>query len=116
LKTIVVIELLNPSTVRLTSDLASQPDDKQLVYWKVIAKFYNFYAELLINSFGLQDAMDRTPINLGHFFTRCHSTATAAAKVVVDELGPLGYMKYSPTSHFVQCAYAVLTLLKVSQV
>jgi hypothetical protein len=68
---------------------------------------------LVVNSFGLQNAMERTAVNIGHFFTRCHSSATICAKLVRDELAPRGFLKYSPDSHFVMISYAVLSLLKV---
>jgi hypothetical protein len=68
---------------------------------------------LVLNSFGLQDALDRSPLNIGHFVGRVHSSAMACATIVRDELGPSGFMKSSPDSHFVQTSYAVLSLLKV---
>jgi hypothetical protein len=83
-------------------------------YYVVVERFYYNYAMLVVNSFGLQNAMDRATINLGYFFTRCHTHATACAMMVRDELGPRGYMRYSPDSHFVLSSYAVLSLLKVS--
>lgn len=67
----------------------------------------------MINSFGLQNALERNAIDLGHFFVRCHATASKCATLLRDKLGPLGYLKYSPDSHFVQCSYAVLSLMKV---
>jgi hypothetical protein len=82
-------------------------------YVVVVEKFYFNYCSLVINSFGLQNAMDRAPVNLSHFFTRCHTHATKCALLVRDELSPRGYMRYSPDSHFVLCSYAVLSLLKV---
>ncbi|CAA7270959.1 unnamed protein product [Cyclocybe aegerita] len=82
-------------------------------YKNMISRFYFNYAMLVINSFGLQDALERTPVNIGYFFGRVHSSAHACALVVRDELGPRGYMKYSPDSHFVQMSYAVLSLLKL---
>jgi hypothetical protein len=69
---------------------------------------------LVLNSFGLQNALERAPLDIGHFFARCHSSATACAVLVRDNLGPRGFMKYSPDSNFVQTSYAVLSLLKVS--
>jgi hypothetical protein len=68
---------------------------------------------LVLNSFGLQNALERSPLDIGHFFARCHSSAIACAVLVRDQLGPRGFMKYSPDSHFVQTSYAVLSLLKV---
>ncbi|KAF8891374.1 fungal-specific transcription factor domain-containing protein [Infundibulicybe gibba] len=82
-------------------------------YRKVISGFYYNYAMLVVNSFGLQNALERTPVNIGHFFARCHTSATACATLVRDELGPSGFLKYSPDSHCVQTSYAVLSLLKL---
>jgi hypothetical protein len=82
-------------------------------YFDIIMRFYFHYAMLVVNSFGLQNAMDRASVNIPHFFTRCHTHATKCAMLVRDELGPRGYMRYSPDSHFVLCSYAVLSLLKV---
>jgi len=79
----------------------------------MITEFYNTYALLLLNSLGLQDAIDRAPINLPHFFSRCLKAASDCAKCIRDELGPGGYLRYSPLTHFIEGSYAVLTLLKV---
>ena len=68
---------------------------------------------LVVNLFGLQNALERSPLDIGHFFGRCYSSAMACALIVRDEIGPQGYMRYSPDSHFVLSSYAVLTLLKV---
>ena len=67
----------------------------------------------MLNSFGLQNALDRSAVDIAHFFARCYSSATACATLVRDELSPRGYMKYAPDSHFVFTSYAVLSLLKV---
>ena len=83
-------------------------------YKKVIAQFYYNYSVLVINSFGLQNALERSPIDLGHFFAQCHSSATACALLVRDYLGPKEYLKYAPDTHCVMTSYALLTLLKVS--
>lgn len=83
-------------------------------YRSLVAVFYYHYAMLVVNSFGLQNAMERSRVDISHFFSRCHSSAMSCALVVRDELVPRGYMRYSPDSHFVFTSYAVLTLLKVS--
>ncbi|KAI5122222.1 hypothetical protein M0805_002711 [Coniferiporia weirii] len=85
------------------------------LYWSSMGSFYYNYAMLVINSFGLQNALDRSPVDIGHFFTRCHTSAVACAMLVRDELGPRGFLRYSPDSHFVQCSYAVLSLLKFTR-
>ncbi|KAJ7193876.1 fungal-specific transcription factor domain-containing protein [Mycena pura] len=82
-------------------------------YRNYVSQFYFQYAMLVLNSFGLQNALERTPLNIGHFFSRVHSAATACAAIVRDHLGPRGFMRYSPDSHFVLTSYAVLSLLKL---
>ncbi|KAL5511348.1 hypothetical protein ACEPAH_4564 [Sanghuangporus vaninii] len=93
----------------------TETTSRHQVYWLSIGKFYFNYAMLVVNSFGLQNALDRSPVDIGHFFTRCHSSAVACVTVVRDELGPQGFLRYSPDSHFVQCSYAVLSLLKFTR-
>lgn len=82
-------------------------------YPGLIGNFYFHYSMLVLNSFGLQNAMERSAVDIGHFFARCHSSATACALMVRDDLGPRGFLKYSPDSHFVMISYALLSLLKV---
>jgi len=77
-----------------------------------MAEFYFNYSMLVLNSFGLQNAIERSAVDIGHFFIRCHSCATACATITRDELAPRGFLKYSPDSHFVMVSYAVLSLLK----
>jgi hypothetical protein len=79
-----------------------------------MAEFFASYAMLVINSFGLQNAMERSPVDIPHFFARVHSSAKTCAILVKEELGPLDFMTYAPDSHFVFTSYAVLSLLKVS--
>ena len=79
----------------------------------LIGEFYLNYALLVVNSFGLQNALERSHVDIGHFFSRCHSAATKCAMLVRDKLGPQGFLRFSPDGHFVQCSYAVLSLLKV---
>ncbi|KAF8635502.1 hypothetical protein AX17_003892 [Amanita inopinata Kibby_2008] len=82
-------------------------------YKSLISQFYFNYAMLVLNSFGLQNALEHSAVNIGYFFARCHSSAIACATIVRDQLGPRGFLKFSPDSHFVQTSYAVLTLLKL---
>lgn len=82
-------------------------------YVALNGKFFLHYGMLVINSFGLQDAIERNPVNIGNFFGRVHKSAVACINVMKDNWGPKGYLKYSPDSIFVQGSYAVLTLLKV---
>ncbi|SJL12170.1 uncharacterized protein ARMOST_15591 [Armillaria ostoyae] len=78
-----------------------------------ISEFYYNYTLLVLNSFGLQNAIESAPLNVGHFFARVHTSAINCATIVRDHLGPNGFMKYSPDSHSVQTSYAVLSLLKL---
>jgi hypothetical protein len=82
-------------------------------YQRDMGIFYFHYALLVVNSFGLQNAIDRAPANVGHFFARTHTAASACAALVRDTLGAQGVLRYSPDSHFVFASYAVLSLLKV---
>ncbi|EIW84743.1 hypothetical protein CONPUDRAFT_116908 [Coniophora puteana RWD-64-598 SS2] len=87
-------------------------DDAGIRYSRAMRHFYYNYYMLVINSFGLQNAIDRSAVDIGHFFVRCYGAATAVAVVARDILGPMGYLRYSPDSHFVFLSYAVLSLLK----
>jgi hypothetical protein len=68
---------------------------------------------LIVNSFGLQNALERSAVDIGHFFARCHSSAVACATLCRDDLGPEGYLRYAPDTTCVMGSYAVLSLLKV---
>ena len=82
----------------------------------LIANFYFHYAMLTINAFGLQNALERSAVDIGHFFARCHSSAVSCATILRDEMGPSGFLKYSSDSTFVMGSYAVLSLLKVCSI
>ncbi|KAL4067825.1 fungal-specific transcription factor domain-containing protein [Scleroderma citrinum] len=91
-----------------------QADDEVVkAYASTVLKFYFHYYMLVVNSFGLQNAMERSHVDIPHFFARVHTSATAVATIARDELVPRGYLKYSPDSHFVFLSYAVLSLLKL---
>lgn len=89
------------------------PSSRWLQYTKSIANFYFNYSVLVLNSFGLQNALERTAVDVGHFFGRCHSAATTCALIVRDELAANDFLRHSPDSHCVLISYAVLTLLKL---
>jgi hypothetical protein len=90
----------------------SASQDSGIEYRKIVGKFHFQYGLLVINSFGLQNALDNSKVDASHFFARCHTAASQCAIIVRDELVPRGFLKYSPDSHFVLISYAVLTLLK----
>ena len=77
-------------------------------YRMLIANFYFHYAMLTINAFGLQNALERSAVDIGHFFARCHSSAISCATILRDEMGPSGYLQYAPDSHFVMGSYAAV--------
>jgi hypothetical protein len=89
--------------------------DVNTPYRMVMMRFYYHYALLVINSFGLENAFQNSPVDMAHFFGRCHSNAMACVLIMRDEIASAGWLRYSPDSHFVLCSYAVLSLLKVSQ-
>ncbi|KAL1743695.1 fungal-specific transcription factor domain-containing protein [Schizophyllum fasciatum] len=89
------------------------PPSRWMLYTKSIAQFYFNYSLLVLNAFGLQNALERSPVDMGHFFGRCHSAATTCALIVRDELAANDFLRHSPDSHCVLISYAVLTLLKL---
>jgi hypothetical protein len=84
-----------------------------LTYRMPIARFYYNYAMLVINSFGLQNAFERSLVDVGYFFGRVHTSAKACCLIIKDELAPSGFLRYTVDSHYVLTSYAVLSLLKV---
>ena len=95
---------------------SKEAGDRIAKYNGLMSEFFANYAMLVINSFGLQNAMERSPVDIPHFFARVHSSAKTCAVLVKEELGPLDFLKYAPDSHFVFASYAVLSLLKVSPI
>lgn len=95
---------------------SKEADDRIAKYNGLMAEFYTNYAMLVFNSYGLQHAMDRSPVDIPHFFARVHSSAKTCAVLVKEDLGPQDFLKYAPDSLFVFSSYAVLSLLKVSPV
>jgi len=81
-------------------------------HYQAKRNFFLNYGLLVVNSFGLQNALERSHVDIGHFFARCYGAAQAVAMTVLDELGPSGALRYCTDSNFVQCSYAVLSLLK----
>jgi len=82
-------------------------------YSSTLMMFYFHYYQLVIHSFGLQNAIERSPVDIPYFFAKCHTSATNVAIIARDELAPRGFLRHSPDSHFVFLSYAVLSLLKL---
>lgn len=94
--------------------IATIGDEVTKDYTSTMMVFYFHYYSLVIHSFGLQNAIERSTVDIPYFFSKCHTSATAVAVIARDELAPRGFLRYSPDSHFVFLSYAVLSLLKVS--
>lgn len=94
--------------------VATVGDEALKDYASTTMTFYFHYYSLVIHSFGLQNAMERSAVDIPYFFSKCHTSATAVAVIARDELAPRGILRYSPDSHFVFLSYAVLSLLKVN--
>ncbi|KAG1734300.1 fungal-specific transcription factor domain-containing protein [Suillus lakei] len=77
-------------------------------------KFYFHYYMLVVNSFGLQNAMERSAVDIGHFFSRCYTSATAVAIVARDELAPNGYAELirSEFQQFIENEQNIIDLVK----
>jgi hypothetical protein len=66
-------------------------------------------ALLMMNSFGLQNALERAHIELGHFFARVAGAAMDVIKVARDVLAPSGRLTYAPDSTFTMCVFSGLS-------
>ncbi|KAL9932991.1 hypothetical protein V8E36_008246 [Tilletia maclaganii] len=70
------------------------------------------YSVLIINSFGLQRALDaKSDFDRGYFFSRCLSAAKGMLKAALGGLRPV--LRYAPDAQFVMIAYACVFLLKL---
>ncbi|KAJ3970630.1 hypothetical protein EV361DRAFT_869134 [Lentinula raphanica] len=107
-------QILEPTIQRMREDPPSMSDSPATAeYRSLISQLYLNNVLLVQNSFELQNAFERYPMDMDHLFAQCHSSASSCATLVRDQLGPTGFLKYTPDSHFVQTSYAVLTLLKL---
>jgi hypothetical protein len=71
------------------------------------------FAVLSVDSFGLADSLERQPLDVPYFFTKCYSAATAGLKIakqVLSEFG--GAYKYITDSFYVCVSYASVSLLR----
>jgi hypothetical protein len=108
------VDLLVPGFSK-TGDFVLESADETARYHAVMPDFFGSYSLLALNSFGLQNALERVPVEIPHFFARVLGAAKRCVILVRDELAPKGFLKYAPDSHFVYTSYAVLSLLKVSR-
>lgn len=77
------------------------------------AHFYYAYSSLVLYSFGLENALERSKLDISFFLTNVYEAATRVCNVVKDHFLPKGYLPYLPDTNFVMCSYALLSLLKL---
>lgn len=76
---------------------------------------YN-YAVLLLNSFGLQHAMDfpkRSGMDKGIYLSKCLEAAKNVVHAACEGMRPV--LSYAPDTHFIIIAYACVFLLKLTR-
>ncbi|PWN36324.1 uncharacterized protein FA14DRAFT_114933, partial [Meira miltonrushii] len=76
---------------------------------------YN-YAVLLLNSFGLQHAMDfpkRSGMDKGIYLSKCLEAAKKVVQAACEGMRPV--LSYAPDTHFIILAYACVFLLKLTR-
>lgn len=76
---------------------------------------YN-YAVLLLNSFGLQHAMDfpkRSGMDKGIYLSKCLEAAKNVVHAACEGMRPV--LSYAPDTHFIILAYACVFLLKLTR-
>lgn len=95
-------------------DEDSDPNDPGCCIRVALAPFLVNYSRLVMYSFGFQQAFERG-IELADrlFFTKCFESAKNVVRIMIEDLAPSGYMKYSPDGYFVFAAFASAFLLKL---
>ncbi|KAM0747690.1 hypothetical protein T439DRAFT_350012 [Meredithblackwellia eburnea MCA 4105] len=77
--------------------------------------FYFHYSLLVVASFGLSNALDRDPLQIGHFFNMCYTSASAVLRSAKQSLSKIPAYRYSPDGFFVAISYAAVSLLRFCQ-
>ncbi|KAK0519435.1 hypothetical protein OC842_007458, partial [Tilletia horrida] len=94
------------------TDPAQMKHDQRLLHFYVKqAPLRWHYAVLIINSFGLQRALDTNSEEKGYFFLKCQSAAKGMVKAALDGLRPV--LRYAPDAQFVMISYACVFMLKL---
>lgn len=95
----------------------THPADSRLIneHYKATARFFYNYNSLVINSFGLQHALENSPTDLPFYFVRVYQSAMAVLDVTSNVYAKHGQLPYVTDGMFVMISYAVLSLLKVSE-
>jgi len=75
--------------------------------------FYYSYSCLVLNSFGLQNALEYSPVDLAFFFAKVYHAAMNCLDITENDMAQHGHLEYLPDSQFVMISYAVLSLLKL---
>lgn len=71
------------------------------------AQFYHAYSSLVLYSFGLENALERSKMDISFFLTNVYEAASRVCNVVKNHFLPRGYLPYLPDTNFVMCSYAV---------
>jgi hypothetical protein len=76
---------------------------------------YSWYhtAVLAVDSFGLADSLEHSPIDVPYFFTKCYSAGIAALKLIKQAFGEFGdSFKFAGDKHYVCISYICVSLLR----
>lgn len=82
--------------------------------YNATARFFYNYNSLVINSFGLQNALENLPTDLPYYFVRVYQAACGVLDITSNVYAMDGTLPYLTDGMFVMLSYAVLSLLKVS--
>ncbi|TFK51353.1 hypothetical protein OE88DRAFT_1659301 [Heliocybe sulcata] len=92
----------------------SDPNDPGCSIRVALAPFLVNYSRLVMYSFGFQQAFERgIELTDQLFFSKCFESAKNVVRIMIEDLAPSGYMKYSPDGYFVFAAFASAFLLKL---
>ncbi|KAJ9092646.1 hypothetical protein QFC21_006710 [Naganishia friedmannii] len=76
-------------------------------------EFYYRYNSLLLASFGLENALQRNPIDIPTFFHKVYESAWAISEITIHALAATQEISYFTDSQNVFLSYAMLSLLKL---
>ncbi|KZO91426.1 hypothetical protein CALVIDRAFT_541826 [Calocera viscosa TUFC12733] len=81
-------------------------------FHRIRVNFNYHYSLLIVGSFGLKDALDHRPLDVGFFFNRCYSAATSVLRLAKHDYMADGWLRHAPDSVFVSISYAAISLLR----
>jgi hypothetical protein len=98
---------------RWLSEWNRGPQPEGHVEYDSRAQFYYAYSSLVLYSFGLENALERSKMDISFFLTNVYEAASKVCTVVKHHFHERGYLPYLPDTNFVMCSYALLSLLKL---